>query len=136
MTEWNGDALIDALKRKAAENLLAAAVLYESALRQKVSRPSPFRLGPRGGRQYYDPSKQGEYPKLRRGTGQKAITHEPTTLAEVMRTLSVRVGYRQGDHHLLALEFGQARKGLIDLLDEMRPQLAALATAGFKDARP
>lgn len=131
-TEWYGDAFLDGLKRQAAEGLLEAAVLYENTLKQKVSRPSPFFIGPRGGRNYNDPSKTGEYPKLRTGAGQKAITHQPETVSEVVACGFVKVGYIQGDHHLLALEFAQKRKGLIALLDEMRPQLAALATAAFK----
>jgi hypothetical protein len=132
MTEWNGDALMDALKQKAAEGLLAAGVLFSNTLMQKVSKPSPFFIGPRGGRNYYDPSRPGEYPKLRRGAGQKAITMMPASVGEVIQLGYVRVGYVEGDHHLLTLELAQQRKGLIDLLDEMRPQLAALATAAFK----
>ncbi len=135
MTQWNGDAAMEAIRRQAAENLLAAAVFFENSLRQKVSKPSPFFVGPRGGRNYYDPSKPGEYPKLRTGAGQKSITHQPERVSEVMETMYVRVGYVLGNHYFLALEFEQHRKGLIDLLDEMRPQLAALATAGFKDDR-
>jgi hypothetical protein len=150
-TEWNGAAELEKIKKQTAENLLAAAVLYENTLRQKVSTPSPFKKqarvrdtsktltgGPVGStyRVYYEPSRPGQYPKLRTGAGQKSITHEPTTVKEVMQTMYVRVGYVQGDHHLLFLEFGRGnnggRKGLIDLLDEMRPQLSALATANFK----
>jgi hypothetical protein len=153
-TEWNGDAAFAAIQKQAAENLLAAAVLYENTLRQKVSTHSPFYKqkrvrdtsatktgGPVGStyRIYNNPSRPGEYPKLRTGAGQKSITHEPHTVAEVMKTLYVRVGYVEGDHHLLFLEFGRGnnggRKGLIDLLDEMRPQLSALATAGFRNDR-
>jgi hypothetical protein len=135
MTEWHGEALMQAIREQAAEGLLAAAVHYSNSLMQKVSRPSPFFIGPRGGRNYYDPSKEGEYPKLRTGAGQKAITHQPETVQEVVQCGYVRVGYVEGDHHLLALEFAQRRKGLIDLLTEMRPQLAALALASYKDAR-
>lgn len=170
-TDWHGDALVDAIKRKAAEGLLAAAVFYENTLRQKVATPSPFfttkkektfqaaslhlsieqriRRGmsvhmttknKRGEtfhyfRVYYDPSKRGEYPKLRTGAGQKAITHQPRTVAEVVQTGSVKVGYVKGDHHLLTLEMEEERKGLIALLDELRPQLTALATAAFTDDR-
>lgn len=146
MTEWNGDKLIADMQRKAAEGLLAAAILFENQMRIRVSRPSPFytvsrtrdtAAGKKGSarRIYYDPSKPGEYPKLRTGAGQKALTHQPATVDEVIKLGRVRVGFVVGDHHLLALEFGQDRKGLIDTLDDMRPQLAALATAAFKDDR-
>lgn len=143
---WNGDALMDAIRRQAAEGLLAAAVFYERTLRQKVSTPSPFKTvkrkrdtatGAKGTsrRIYYDPSKINEYPKLRTGAGKNAITHQPTTVGEVVAmgdAMGVKVGYIEGDHHLLALEFTQKRKGLIDLLDEMRPQLGELTTGVFK----
>lgn len=144
--------------RQIAEGLLAAAVFYENTLKQKVSTPSPFYTiaqarkliksnkginaygwlrnikADANGRIYYNPSQPGEYPKLRTGAGQKSITHEPKTVAEVMDTMYVRVGYVLGDHHLLTLEMEQHRKGLIDLLDEMRPQLSALALAAFKSS--
>jgi hypothetical protein len=142
-TEWYGDAMLEAMKLKAAEGLLAAAVLYSNQLRLRVATPSPFYTvartrttvaGKKGStyKVYYDPSKRGEYPKLRTGAGQKAITWQPASAADVMRTGYVRVGYVYGNHHLLSLELDQDRKGLIDLLDEMRPQLAALATGAFK----
>lgn len=146
MTEWNGDALMQSLREEAAKGLIAAAVFYANTLRQKVSRSSPFRIGPRGGRQYYDPSRPGEYPKLRTGAGQKSISlgaggrafdaRRGPAIADVLANgMAVQVGYEEPNHHLLPLEFAQGRKGLIDLLDEMRPQLAALATAGFRDER-
>jgi hypothetical protein len=160
-TEWNGDALMDALKREAATGLIAAAVLYANALAIKVSRPSPFTTHRRQAtrtmkdgtvfkkgtvyRIYYDPSKQGEYPKLRTGAGQKSITigcngrvfdvKRGPAISEVLAApeLAVQVGYEMPNQHLLALEFAQHRKGLIDLLDEMQPQLSAMVTAGFRN---
>lgn len=142
--DWHGDAIMQATKEAAAEGLLAAAVFFENTLRQKVSVPSPFytvkrtrdtRAGKKGTsyRVYYDPSRPGEYPKLRTGLGRNALTHQPETRAEVVANGYVRVGYVYGDHHLLMLEMEQDRKGLIDLLDELRPQLSELATAAFKN---
>jgi hypothetical protein len=133
--EWNGDAVHALIEQRAYEGLQAAAQMYEKTLRLKVSVPNPLTRGPRGGRVYLESSKPGEYPRLRTGKGQKSITRLPETVPEAIACGWVRVGYLQIDSHLLALEFAQKRKGLIDLLDEMRPQLAALATAGFKDAR-
>lgn len=143
---WYGDALMDGLKRQAAQGLLAAAVHYANNLSLKVGIANPLTRGPRGGRQYLQSSKQGEYPRLRTGAGQKAlaigangavfdIKTGPAIDQVIAGGMSVKVGYREGDHHLLALEFAQRRKGLIDLLDEMKPQLAALATAAFKDGK-
>lgn len=123
-TTWNGDQALAAIRAEAAKGLLAAAVLFENELRQRVSVPNPP--------PYKDSSKEGEYPRLRTGAGQKALTHQPATVGEVQKLGWVRVGYVQGDHHLLILELAKKRKGLLATLDDMRPQLAALATAGFK----
>ncbi len=146
MTEWNGDAVMDEIKRAAAEGLLAAATLYTDQLRLKVSVANPLVIGPRGGRTYPTPSLPGQYPRLRTGKGQKAIAmgangkvfdgNRAPALRDVLDGgMVVKAGYVEGDHHLLALEFAQNRKGLLDLLEEMKPQLAALATAEFKDER-
>jgi hypothetical protein len=123
-TQWNGDARMAEIRKAAAEGLLAAGVLFMNQVRQRVSVPNPP--------PYLNSSKPGEYPRLRTGAGQKALTMEPSTPDEVVASGFVRVGYVQGDHHLLILELGAKRLGLLRTLDDMRPQLAALATAAFK----
>lgn len=123
-TQWNGDENLEQIRQQSARNLLAAAVLYENTMRQRVSVPNPP--------PYLDSSKEGEYPRLRTGAGQRALTHQPATPGEVARCGFVRVGYVEGDHHLLTLELARNRKGLLDTLEDMRPQLAALATGSFR----
>src|SRR5690349_11516525 len=123
-TQWNGDANLEAIRRAAAEGLLAAAILFMNQMRQRVSRPNPP--------PYLDSSKEGEYPRLRTGAGEKALTMQPASVDDVIRGGFVRVGYVEGDHHLLILELARNRLGLLKTLDDMRPQLAALATAAFR----
>src|SRR5438105_2174714 len=94
--QWNGDAAMERIARQSAQNLLAAAIFFENTLRQRVgiANPPP----------YENSSKEDEYPKLRTGAGQKALTHRPVTVEDVMKYGFVNVGYVEGDHHLLILE--------------------------------
>lgn len=155
-TEWNGDDFLNSVKENAAKGLLTAAVFFENTMRQRVSMPSPFFTEKKAkqlirskkginkwgflrnlrsdanGRIYYDPSAPGEYPKLRTGAGQKALTHQPETVQDVIEAGFVRVGYVEGNHHLLALEMAKDRLGLLQTLEDLRPQLAELATGAFK----
>lgn len=123
-TVWNGDKRMAEIRKAAAEGLLAAGVLFSNQVRQRVSVANPP--------PYLNSSKEGEYPRLRTGAGQKALTMQPSSVDEVIASGFVRVGYVQGDHHLLILELARKRLGLLRTLEDMRPQLAALATAAFK----
>lgn len=123
-TQFNGRDAFQAISAAAAKGLLAAAVAFENEVRVRVSKPNPP--------PYIDSSKPGEYPRLRTGAGQKALAHEPRSLADVQKAGVVRVGYVQGDHHLLILELARDRLGLLKTLEDLRPKLAALATAEFR----
>lgn len=123
-TEWNGDAAMASIRKEAAVGIMAAAIYFENALRQRVGKANPP--------PYVNSSKEGEYPRLRTGAGQRALTHQPTTVADVMRTGSVKVGFVEGDHHLLYLEFNKRRLGLVQTLADLGPKLSTLATAGFR----
>jgi|SRR5579883_840524 len=119
-TTWNGDANLEALKRRAAANLLAAAVFFENAHRQRLGVPNPP--------PHADSSKPGEYPRLRTGFGQKGLTHYPRTVAEVAKLGYVRVGFVENARYMVILEVARDRLGLLRTLEDLRPQLAALAT--------
>jgi hypothetical protein len=123
-TQWNGDAAYRAIEDGAAKGLLAAGVLFFNTHTLRVSRPNPP--------PHADSSKPGEYPRLRTGLGQRALRMVPTTVAEVARSGKVTLGYAKGDHHLLILELARDRLGLARTLEDLRPQLAALAVAEFK----
>lgn len=123
--QWNGDAAFLAIQHAAAVGLMKTALAFEIEHRQRVAVPNPP--------PYTNSSKAGEYMRLRTGGGQKALAHEPATVAEVEQTHKTRVGFRQGDgEHMLILELARQRLGLLKTLEDMRPTLAATATAEFK----
>lgn len=87
--------------------------------------------GPKGSRRtiYTRPSKPGEYPRKRTGFGQASVMLDTHDVNEIARTLRVRVGYQANAHYMPILELYRDRKGLIDTLKDLRPQLEALASA-------
>lgn len=111
------------LREAAARRLLAVAVTAQTELKRRlnVSNPRPHKT----------PSKPGEWPKKRTGWGQGHVFYQPSTLGEVVNTLSVRLGYGVSAAYMLYLS-GQRlkRKGLKDLLREIRPLLAKLQVRG------
>lgn len=121
-TKWNGDATFSKIRKEAAEILLVCAVRFEQVHSQRVSVANPPPYLPA------TTSKPGEYPRLRTGAGQKALTHQPASVAEVMQTGYVRVGFVESDHHLLILELWKkgARLGMLRTLEDIKPQLQAL----------
>lgn len=124
--QWNGAARLAAIQKAAAEGLLAAAVLFENQHKLRISVPNPP--------PYLNSSKPGEYMRLRTGEGLKGMAHEPLTWQEVVKTGYVRVGFVVNVKYMLILELAMQRKGLLQTLNDMKPQLAALATAAFKKA--
>lgn len=123
--QWRGDAVFQAISAGAAKGIMAAMLAFETEHRKRVSVPNPP--------PYKNSSKPGEYMRLRSGAGQKALTHEPASLAELQKTGVGRVGFRKGDgDHMLILELARQRLGLLKTLEDMRPQLAKLATGEFK----
>jgi hypothetical protein len=98
--------------------------MFDNQRSQRVSTPNPP--------PYKDSSKPGEYPRLRTGEGQRALTRLPTEFGEVMRVLRVQVGFVAGKAHLLILEMKRGRLGLQKTLEDLKPILSKLATAEFK----
>ncbi len=118
---WNGAERMDAINRQAAEMLLRIVVLFENTHRNRVGKANPP--------PYTDSSKPGEYPRLRTGGGQRGLTHEPASVAEVMKTGVIRVGFTTNARHMLILELARDRKGLLDTLADLRPVMAQMAKA-------
>jgi hypothetical protein len=136
--------LIRLAEEEAAKRLLRMAVYYEEQHRQRINIANPGvrhkrkrnTAAGKKGSQYttYDtPSKPGEYPRVRTGHGRDSLTHEPRTVQGVIDAgLKVCVGYRKIISHelgnyMLILELRKKRKGLLDTLKSMEPQLRALA---------
>ena len=118
---WN-QSVWDRISEEGAKVILIAAIMFEDQHRQRVSVPNPRPYLPE------TTSKEGEYPRLRTGAGRGALMHQPTTVADVVKTGWVRVGLREGDHHLLILEISKKfnRLGLAKTLEDMTPQLRAV----------
>ncbi len=121
---WFGEQAEAELRKAAANGLIRAATMFENQMSQRVSTPNPP--------PYKDSSKPGEYPRLRTGEGQRALTRLPTEFGEVMRVLRVQVGFVAGKAHLLILEMKRGRLGLQKTLEDLKPILSKLATAEFK----
>lgn len=125
MLEYDSEAAKLRIENASAEALLRVAAYFWTQ--------HSLRLGKANPRPYLDSSKPGEYPRRRTGAGQSALAFEPTTREAVARTQAIRVGFRQNEPHLLILELRKdvtkRRLGLLKTLDDLRPQLAALARA-------
>lgn len=137
--DWHGDKVMSDLQRMIGSLLLRVAVTYETEHRKRVSKPNTGRRRKRTrdtaagakGSQYTDypnPSKAGEYMKVRTGFGRGNLTHEPRSAQEVARTGEVRVGFLKPGWYMPYLELYQRRKGLIDTLRDMQGELNAVAS--------
>lgn len=121
--------------------LLRMGVLVQTEMMRRVSQSAgPKRVkrkratvaGRRGSQRtvYTTPSKPGEYLRTRTGHLRAGIAYAPTTPQAAAAEGKVRVGYTQAAKYGAFWERradAQRRKGLIDLVSELAPQLAALA---------
>lgn len=110
------------VRRKLAERLLRVAVYFQTQHKARLSKPNPP--------PHKDSSKPGEYPRLRTGFGRGSTVYDPSTVDEIARDLSVKVGYLAGAWYMPFLELHRERLGLLKTLDDLRPQLQALAEKG------
>jgi hypothetical protein len=121
----------------AAEKLMVLAIILQTHLMEKLNTLSPSVAvkrsrgtvaGAKGSsyRVYTDPSKPGEYLKKRTGWLQGHIVLAPATKEEVAKAGYIRVGYSVSAFYGAIWERKpprQKRKGLLDALEEVRPQL-------------
>lgn len=128
------------LEQEIGKVLLRMAVTLQSELRSRIATPAGPKsvkrkrstiAGPKGSRRtiYTQPSRAGEFLHKRTGWLQAHIRYEPTTAAEAGRAGKIRVGYELSAKYgwIWERRSAQRRKGLMDLVDEMRPQLQAMA---------
>lgn len=127
-TNWYGEQRLAEIRQAAATDLLRAATFFANQHSLRISRPNPP--------PYRDSSKPGEYLKLRTGFGRSNLAMEPTSPAEVVRTMQVKVGFRRNAWYMLywseQAHSVRLRLGLLQTLNDLQPQLAALATASFQ----
>ena len=100
------------IREEQAKLLLAAGITLanEHQRRLSVGNPAP----------HDNPSKPGEYPKLRTGFGRAQFTAWPMSISEVAQSLSVTVGVKEPGWYLEHLAENRKRKGLLDTLDQVR----------------
>lgn len=120
--EWNGDSVRSNLEAKSAEALLRAAVFFQAQHMHRLNIPNPS--------PHLNPSKPGEYPKKRTGVLQGSVLFEPTDPGEVARLRTIRVGLANNAFYGNVLALNYDRKGLLDTLEELRPQLQSLLEDG------
>lgn len=117
-TTWNGAAVHREIVTGGAVKLIAAAVMLQTRLmlRVGISNPKP----------YVTSSVDGEYLRKRTGWLQAHILYEPTAPDDVARQGSVRVGYGASAFYGAIWEIRKRRKGLLDALKEIMPELKAM----------
>jgi hypothetical protein len=99
--------------------LMAMAATLQTRIMEKVNVANP--------RPYLTPSVDGEYLRKRTGWLQAHIVYWPTTADAVGKAGYVRIGYGKSAFYGAIWEVRKRRKGLLDALDEVRPQLMEMA---------
>lgn len=119
---WSGGGAKAGIQAASGGILLRMAVLAQTTLMRKMGRHNPP--------PYEQSSKPGEYLALRTGWAVARVMYAPTTAEACAAEGRVRVGYEQSAPYPAIWELRDAarrRKGLIDVVEELRPQLQALA---------
>lgn len=120
--EWQGDEARETLARERGRVLLAMAVTLQTEFLRRINASN---------QKGKSPSRPGEYLRKRTGWLQGHVLYAPQTPEAVARAGRVRVGYGEAGWYggwWESRQDRQRRKGLIDLVEELRPALAALGT--------
>jgi|SRR5579883_3010892 len=115
MITLNLDGVESVMREEAAKLLLRAAVILQAEHKRDLSRktnPPP----------HTTPSRPGEFPAIRTGNLRDSPAFEPTDLAEVRQTLTVRVGIRKNAEYGWWL-YRKGWLGLPDTLARVRDRL-------------
>lgn len=111
---FNPGEFEEILRREMAKKLLKCGAVFIAIMQGKLSVSFP------------PPSRVGEFPHWRTGTGRSAVTYLPADLATAAQTLRVRVGLRKAGEHLADLEIKRGRRGFLDVFDEYRSKFEAI----------
>lgn len=120
--EWGGDEVMGDLRQQLADRLLRMGVLLQTTQKTRMSVPNPA--------PHKNPSKPGQYPKLRTGFARGATTLQPSAPEDVKRTLTIRVGFLSNAFYAAVLELLRGRLGLRRTLDDLRGRLQVIAEKG------
>lgn len=114
-------SVMTGVRKEAARRLLAAAITLQTHHRRDLSRGNP---APHG-----NPALKGEFPRLRTGGLRAGVAVEPASLAAVMATGRVVVGYRPAALHGLYLG-GQGWRWVLDTYQRERGAIGRILTGG------
>lgn len=117
----NAANVVGEARKAMAKNLLAAAVFFTNQHQQRL-----------GAKTAPPASRPGEYPAKRTGFLQASVLWNPASPNEVEQSLRIRVGYLNNAFYGPILEFQKHRLGLKKTLEDLEPQLSALAGGEFK----
>lgn len=121
---WRGEQAKEALRLEMAKRLLAAAVLLQSELKRELSDPYPPASVP------------GQFPRLRTGWLRSHVLIAPASVAEIARTLEVRLGYARNARYGVYLELKLKRLGLLAASRKYKARLRqVLGKAGTVELR-
>jgi hypothetical protein len=142
---WN-DAQLRAAMGEGAERLLQAALFFQQQHMQRLNvansrGPMPVKFK---GRRYHgthiedvdvaftamgypNSSRPGEYPRKRSGFAQANVVFGPETPDEIVHQgLTVKLGVRSNAAYLATLEFLRERKGFLDTMKDLQPEIKAI----------
>ncbi len=125
----NTTVLMQKFEGAAAIGLLRAAVFLQLQLRQRLERKV-------NDYQNSNPSAPGEYPAVVTGALRDGVLYEPTTPAQVAKEGEVRVGYAANTNYGAILELRKKRLGIEKTVQDLLPQLSALAVEGAARGSP
>lgn len=112
--QWHGEEAKKLIRERAAKGLIRAAIHFQSVHTQALSRSYP------------PASKVGEYPRARTFNLRSSVLYEPTSVGEVAKTLTVKMGLAQRAFYGVILELKRRRKGLVATLKKTRATLRRL----------
>lgn len=115
------------LSERQAKNLARAAVYLMTQHQQRLGKPAPAVKRAGLVRYVKGPPVKGRYPFKRTGMLQANISIENLDLKRIQREATVRVGIRRNAFYGAVLEARYGALGLKDTLQDLMPQLQALA---------
>jgi hypothetical protein len=115
------------LSERQAKNLARAAVFLMTKHQERLDKPAPSAKIKGITRYTKGPPVKGRYPFKRTGMLQASISIENLDLKRIQREATIRVGIRRNAFYGAVLEAKYGALGLKDTLQDLMPELKALA---------